>query len=199
MGPMECLTPRERRLRRALIGVSMLAAVTLLAIAGVLFYWWMYLLGPEGSPFTRGPYLLRVDRDSAELRWRTDGDRDVRLTALDGTGREVVGIRNATEGLFEDTVESAQAKLADVESAPVQTLADAINADLEAGRPVHILAHSQGAIVTAQALEEVNQRLLDQGLTPDQESEFARLEEEQRTVGDLARDLTRPRRSDGEE
>ncbi len=96
---MEGLSPRERRLRRALIGVSMLAAVTLLAIAGVLFYWWMYLLGPEGSPFTRGPYLLRVERDSAELRWRTDGDRDVRLTALDDAGREVVGRGGVLPGL----------------------------------------------------------------------------------------------------
>ncbi|MGE0028840.1 MAG: metallophosphoesterase [Thermoleophilia bacterium] len=93
------LTARERRLRRALIGMSMVAAVTLLAIAGVVFYWWMYLLGPEGSPFTRGPYLLRVDRNSAELRWRTDGDRDVRLTALDDAGREVVARGGVLDGL----------------------------------------------------------------------------------------------------
>ena len=96
---MEGLTPRERRLRRALIGVSMFAAVALLAVAGVVIYWWMYLLGPEGSPFTRGPYLLRVDRDSAELRWRTDGDRDVRLTALDDAGREVAAQGDVLRGL----------------------------------------------------------------------------------------------------
>jgi hypothetical protein len=55
--------------------------------------------------------------------------------------------------------------------------------------------------------EEINERTesLDvarerkKTLTPEQEAEFARLEVEQRTVGDLARDLTRPRRSDGEE
>lgn len=99
MGPMDDLTARERRMRRALIGVSMLVAVTLIAIAGVIFYWWMYLLGPEGSPFTRGPYLLRVDRDSAELRWRTDGDRDVRLAALDDAGRRVAARGGVLDGL----------------------------------------------------------------------------------------------------
>jgi hypothetical protein len=96
---MEALGPRERRLRRALIAVSMLAAVALLMVAGVLLYWWLYLLGPEGSPFTRGPYLLRVEGDRAELRWRTDGDRDVRVTALDDAGREVEGRDGVLRGL----------------------------------------------------------------------------------------------------
>jgi hypothetical protein len=93
------LSPRERRLRRALIGVSMLAALALMAVAAVVFYWWVYLLGPSGDPFTRGPYLLRVGEDAAELRWRTDGDRDVRIVALDPAGREVVARGGRLEGL----------------------------------------------------------------------------------------------------
>jgi Calcineurin-like phosphoesterase len=93
------LTPRERRLRRALIGVSMLAALALLAVAGVVVYWWLYLLGPSGDPFTRGPYLLRVTQDSAELRWRTDGDREVTIVALDPSGREIVARGGRLAGL----------------------------------------------------------------------------------------------------
>ncbi len=83
------LSPRERRLRRALIGVSMLAALALLVVGGVVLYWRLYLLGPSGDPFTRGPYLLRVTGTEAELRWRTAGDRPVELTALDEAGRAV--------------------------------------------------------------------------------------------------------------
>jgi hypothetical protein len=93
------LTPRERRLRRALIGVSMLAAFALLAVVGVTLYWWLYLLGPSGDPFTRGPYLLRVTQDSAELRWRTDGDREVTIVALDPSGREFVARGGRLAGL----------------------------------------------------------------------------------------------------
>ncbi|MBJ7454886.1 MAG: hypothetical protein JHC74_02400, partial [Thermoleophilia bacterium] len=38
-----------RRLRRALIGVSMALAVALLLVGGILLYWRFYLLGPEGD------------------------------------------------------------------------------------------------------------------------------------------------------
>src|SRR5262245_55294901 len=93
------LTARERRLRRALIGVAMLAALALLAVAGVIYYWWLYLLGPSGDPFTRGPYLVRVTDDAAELRWRTDGDRAVQVIAIDPDGREVVARDGRLEGL----------------------------------------------------------------------------------------------------
>jgi hypothetical protein len=36
-------------------------------------------------------------------------------------------------------------------------------------------------------------------LTPEQEAEVARLHEDQGTIADLARDLTRPKQDDGEE
>ena len=93
------LTARERRLRRALIGVAMLAALALLAVGGLIYYWWLYLLGPSGDPFTRGPYLLRVTDDAAELRWRTDGDRAVQVIALDPGGREIVARGGRLDGL----------------------------------------------------------------------------------------------------
>ncbi len=92
------LTPRERRMRRALIGVAMLAALALLAVAGVIVYWWLYLLGPSGDPFTRGPYLVRVSEDAAELRWRA-GDREVTVVALDPGGREIVARDGRLSGL----------------------------------------------------------------------------------------------------
>ena len=76
----------ERRLRRALIGVSMFAAVCVLGVAAVLWYWHAYLLGPSGDPFTRGPYLVRVDGQSAKLKWRVQDGATVELVA-DRAGR----------------------------------------------------------------------------------------------------------------
>jgi len=99
LGLTDPLTVREGRLRRAVIGLSMLTAVLLLVIGGVVFYWVIYLLGPEGDPFTRGPYLLRVDATSAELRWRTDGEQAVEVVAVDGEGRQVAARDGRLAGL----------------------------------------------------------------------------------------------------
>ena len=55
---MEVSQRTLRRLRRTLIGVSMLCAVLVLVVAAVLLYWRLYLLEPSGDPFTRGPYLV---------------------------------------------------------------------------------------------------------------------------------------------
>jgi hypothetical protein len=86
----------ERRLRRALIGVSMFAALCVLAVAGVLWYWHAYLLGPSGEPFTRGPYLIRVDEQSAKLAWRVKDHARVELVATAPDARSFT----ATDGVF---------------------------------------------------------------------------------------------------
>lgn len=93
------LTPRERRLRRALIGVSMLAALALLVVAAVIIYWVLFLLGPSGDPFTRGPYLLRVTATEAQLRWRTSGDQEVRIVAVDEDRRTLTARDGRLAGL----------------------------------------------------------------------------------------------------
>lgn len=77
----------------------MALAVALLVVAGTIVYWRLYLLGPEGDPFTRGPYLVRVGPHSADLRWRTGPTRAVTVTALAGTGREVVARDGRLTGL----------------------------------------------------------------------------------------------------
>ena len=77
----------------------MALALALLVVAGAVVYWRMYLLGPEGSPFTRGPYLVRVAADSAELRWRTSPTREVLVTALAEDGREVTARDGRLTGL----------------------------------------------------------------------------------------------------
>lgn len=81
----------------------MLAALLALAVAAVVFYWRLYLLGPEGSPFTRGPYLVRVTESTAELRWRTDRGQAVRVAALDPAGRTITATDGRLAGLSPGT------------------------------------------------------------------------------------------------
>jgi hypothetical protein len=71
----------ERPLRRALVAVTMVAALLVVAMAAIVFYWQSYLLGPSGEVFTRGPYLVRVDETSAELAWRVRGSAPVEVIA----------------------------------------------------------------------------------------------------------------------
>jgi len=49
-------------------------------------------------------------------------------------------------------------------------------------------------------LDDIRARLKEKGgITAAQEQELSRLENDQRSIADLARDLTRPKRDDGEE
>lgn len=90
----------------------------------------------------------------------------VSLQAIaDQTGMEVVGIRNSTEGNNTDLAQSIQDK-ADIGVNPaVDTLATAIYDEIKAGRTVHLIAHSQGGIITSRALRDVYARLEAEGLS----------------------------------
>ncbi len=93
------LTPRERRLRRALVAAAGLAAVALIAVAAVLFYWSRYLLPPQPDPFTRGPYVTRIGATTATLRWRIADDRPVTIVATTPDGRTVTSTDGELRGL----------------------------------------------------------------------------------------------------
>jgi predicted phosphodiesterase len=89
-------TPREQLLQRrltrarlALGALGLLVAVCALAVAATIWYWISYLRGPSDTPFTRGPYLLRVSGSEAALRWRARDGKAVRLTAADPEGASV--------------------------------------------------------------------------------------------------------------
>jgi len=91
------LTPRERRLRRALVAVSLLAALLAVLVGLVVMYWWRYVLPTEPDPFTRGPYVVSVDETTARLRWRVEGDVPVQIVATAPGGRTV---RATPDGLL---------------------------------------------------------------------------------------------------
>src|SRR5262249_60258702 len=78
---MDTLPLPVRRLRRALIGVSMLCALLVLIVAAVFVYWERYLLGPSSGPFERGPFLTSLSTDSAALAWTVRGGAAVQLRA----------------------------------------------------------------------------------------------------------------------
>ncbi len=83
-------TPSRRRLRRWVIGLSVLSAASLLMVGGVLGYWYLYLLAPAGNPFDRGPFLVGLGERSAALAWSLPGHRTVRLLAVSPAGQVVV-------------------------------------------------------------------------------------------------------------
>jgi Calcineurin-like phosphoesterase len=96
--PQDGSSPREalleRRLTRArfaLAGLGALVGVCLVLVGATVWYWLRYLIAPSGEVFTRGPYLVRVTGDRAELRWKVRGGETVRLTAVaeDGSQADV--------------------------------------------------------------------------------------------------------------
>jgi hypothetical protein len=101
---MEALPLSVRRLRRVLIGVSMLCAVLVLVVVALLIYWRLYLLGPSSGAFARGPYLVSLTEDSASLAWSVRDARAVELRAISGDGSQAEARDGSFTGLEPGTV-----------------------------------------------------------------------------------------------
>ncbi|NJM52564.1 MAG: hypothetical protein HC846_03675 [Blastocatellia bacterium] len=89
------------------------------------------------------------------IRTNVAGQANSLQAIADNTGSRVVGIHNATEGTGVDLLQSFGDKLDIGNNPAVDTLADTVYNELRAGREVHLMAHSQGAIITSRALEDV--------------------------------------------
>jgi hypothetical protein len=82
------------------------------------------------------------------------------------TGAKVVGIHNATEGMGADLAQCVKDKLDKGRNPAVDTMADTLYRELKAGRSVHVMAHSQGGLITSRALSHVQNRLrLEDGMS----------------------------------
>ncbi|MDC0707136.1 PE-PPE domain-containing protein [Stigmatella sp. ncwal1] len=77
------------------------------------------------------------------------------------TGTNVVPIYNATEGQNNDVFQTGQDRINWGDNKAVNTLANAISADLEAGRKVNVVGYSQGGAIVSHALNKVDQRIID--------------------------------------
>ncbi len=90
------------------------------------------------------------------------------LQALADMGYKVVGIHNATKGMLRDVLQCAGDKLGVAENKAVETTSRVIQDALREGKPLHLVGHSQGALIASRALGEVLEDLQEEGLTGDQ-------------------------------
>ncbi|WP_164010819.1 hypothetical protein [Pyxidicoccus trucidator] len=87
----------------------------------------------------------------------------------DTTGARVIGIHNATEGMAADLTQCVKDKLDKGHNPAVDTLADTLYNEIKAGREVHLMAHSQGGLISSRALGDVQRRLrIEDGMSTEQ-------------------------------
>lgn len=83
----------------------------------------------------------------------------------DGTGAEVVSLYNASEGFWRDALQTIEDKFDLGNNPAVISMANLVSSRLKAGEPVHLIAHSQGALITSRALQDVKEQLIASGMT----------------------------------
>lgn len=82
------------------------------------------------------------------------------------TGAQVVGVDNATEGTLKDLLQCTTDTLHFGKDPAVDTLSDVIYSKMKAGQPLHVMGFSQGAIITSNAIQNAQNRLmLEDGLS----------------------------------
>jgi hypothetical protein len=118
---------------------------------------------PEGG-VRNGETIVFVNGMGANV---SDEETSMQYTA-NATGSRVVGVHDATNGFVPDGLQAVGDMLDVGGDKAVTTLAQTIQSELAAGRPIHIMAHSKGAAETSRAIEEVSQNLSAQGLSPAQ-------------------------------
>lgn len=81
-----------------------------------------------------------------------------------GLGAPVVGVHNASDGYLRDYTQATLDKLDLGKNPAVDTLSQVVLSQLRAGKPVHLVAHSHGALITSRALLDVRQALQRSGV-----------------------------------
>ena len=90
------------------------------------------------------------------------------LQAMANLGYRVMGVHNATEGLMADIGQCVQDKLDWGENKAVDTTAQMIRESVFQDQPLHLIGHSQGALIVSRALGRVAKEFLEDGLTFEQ-------------------------------
>ncbi|MDQ3264215.1 MAG: hypothetical protein M3Y59_11220 [Myxococcota bacterium] len=125
---------------------------------------------PAGTPFSEVPPTRPSNGPSKGTLIFVNGMGESRdsnqrrlQTMANGTGMDVVGLYNATEGTVKDLIQAAGDKTDLGKNPAVDALADLVFAKVMAGENVRIAGHSQGAIITSRALQDVKNRLMLEG------------------------------------
>jgi hypothetical protein len=131
------------------------------------------LLGANGQTFPPGTPLANIpgvtprnnpNPDTTVLyvngiQTNLAGQSNSLQAIADTTGARVIGIHNATEGFAADLAQCVKDKLDKGTNPAVDTLADTLYNEIKAGRNVHLMAHSQGGLISSRALGDVYNRL----------------------------------------
>lgn len=110
---------------------------------------------PQGTPRT-GETVIYINgiHDTKQVQ-------DFTMQAIaNKTGDDVIGIHNATEGAVADLTQCLADKADKGNNPAVDTLTNALYTELKAGHDVHLMAHSQGGLITARALSHLQNRLM---------------------------------------
>ena len=79
------------------------------------------------------------------------------------TGYSVVGVHNSTQGIVDDLNECFNDKFVKDNNLAARSLAKVVLGEVMSGKPVHLMAHSQGGIITSRALNDVYYQLMKNG------------------------------------
>jgi hypothetical protein len=129
---------------------------------------------PPGTPLSQIPAVTPRDNPNPSktvlyvngIMTPKEGQLKEMQSIADTSGARVVGIHNATQGLVTDLAQCVTDKLDKGSNPAVDTLADTVYNELKAGRDVHLMGYSQGGLITARALFDVERRLrVEDGLS----------------------------------
>jgi hypothetical protein len=139
-----------------------------------------HMVGAQGQTFAPGTPLSQIPgvtpRGNANpsqtilyvngIMTPVEGQLKEMQSIADTSGAKVVGIHNSTQGLTTDLAQCLGDKLDKGRNPAVDTLADTLYSELKAGRSVHLMGYSQGGLITARALYDVERRLrLEDGMS----------------------------------
>jgi hypothetical protein len=122
---------------------------------------------PPGTPLHDIPAVTPLDNPNPTktllyvngIMTPLEGQLREMQSIADTADARVIGIHNATQGLVTDLAQCVGDKLDKGHNPAVDTLADTLYTELKAGREVHLMGYSQGGLITARALFDVERRL----------------------------------------
>ena len=117
---------------------------------------------PPGTPLSQvapgnGPAIIQVNGINTNLAGQ---QAEMARLQQQNPNARVIGIHNATEGFGRDILQSIRDLGGAAGNAATRSLQQTILGELRAGRPVHLVGYSQGAIITSRALSGVRDTLI---------------------------------------